>query len=78
MGTFIKLSAADGAQTPAYVAQPLSAPKGAVVVLQEIFGVNQHIQEVKAFWPLRRRSFSAFKWTSIWDMAKPTGPWAWA
>ena len=46
MGTLIQLSAADGAQIPAYVAQPSSAPKGAVVVLQEIFGVNQHIREV--------------------------------
>ena len=30
----------------AYVAQPAGAPKGAVVVLQEIFGVNSHIRNV--------------------------------
>jgi len=46
MGQFITLTAADGAAIPAYVAQPEGAPRGAVVVLQEIFGVNSHIQAV--------------------------------
>lgn len=46
MGTMVNLTSADGTQVPAYVAQPKEAPKGAVVVLQEIFGVNAHIQEV--------------------------------
>ena len=46
MGTIIQLSAADGAQIPAYVAEPASPPKAAVVVIQEIFGVNVHIREV--------------------------------
>lgn len=46
MGQFIDLSAADGSRIPAYVAQPAGAPKGAVVVLQEIFGVNSHIRSV--------------------------------
>ncbi len=31
---------------PAYVAQPTGVAKGAIVVLQEIFGVNSHIQAV--------------------------------
>jgi carboxymethylenebutenolidase len=42
----VRLHAVDGYEFPAYVAQPKGAPKGAVVVLQEIFGVNPHIQEV--------------------------------
>ena len=46
MGQFIDLKAADGHVFPAYVAQPTGAPKGAVVVLQEIFGVNSHIRAV--------------------------------
>src|SRR5207237_5176167 len=46
MGTFVDLKAADGHQFPAYLAQPQGKPKGAVVVLQEIFGVNSHIRGV--------------------------------
>ena len=46
MGTMVNLTAADGTAVSAYVAQPQGAPKGAVVVLQEIFGVNSHIREV--------------------------------
>ncbi len=46
MGKFIDLKAADGFVFPAYVAQPAAKPKGAVVVLQEIFGVNPHIRAV--------------------------------
>jgi carboxymethylenebutenolidase len=46
MGNFVDLKAADGFSFPAYVAQPAGQPKGAVVVLQEIFGVNSHIRSV--------------------------------
>ena len=46
MGSIIQLSAADGASIPAYVAQPATPAKAAVVVIQEIFGVNAHIREV--------------------------------
>lgn len=49
MGQFINLKSPDGFTLPAYVAQPsaLGAPaKAAIVVLQEIFGVNSHIQAV--------------------------------
>lgn len=45
MGEHIQLTSADGSQIGAYVASP-AEPKGAVVVIQEIFGVNQHIREV--------------------------------
>jgi carboxymethylenebutenolidase len=46
MGNFIDLKAADGTAIPAYVAQPAGAPKGGIVVIQEIFGVNSHIRAV--------------------------------
>ena len=42
----ITLTAADGFESSAYVAEPAGAPKGAIVVLQEIFGVNSHIRSV--------------------------------
>ena len=46
MGTFIDLKGADGKVFAAYVAQPAGKPKGGIVVLQEIFGVNAHIRAV--------------------------------
>ena len=46
MGQFVNLTAADGFSFPAYVAEPAGKPRGAVVVLQEIFGVNSHIRSV--------------------------------
>ena len=42
----ITLTAADGFKSFAYVAEPSGMPKGAIVVLQEIFGVNSHIRGV--------------------------------
>lgn len=41
-----QLTASDGVTLGAYEAKPASAAKGGVVVIQEIFGVNQHIREV--------------------------------
>lgn len=46
MGQMIHLTSADGAQIAAYEAAPAGAPKGAVVVLQEIFGLNGHVRNV--------------------------------
>lgn len=46
MGTFVQLTAADGFQFPAYVAEPAGPVRGGLVVLQEIFGVNSHIRSV--------------------------------
>lgn len=43
---FITLTAADGRTLPAYEARPAGQPRGAVVVVQEIFGVNSHIRSV--------------------------------
>ena len=46
MGSDISLTTPDNFTLGAYVAEPAGAPKGAVVVIQEIFGVNSHIREV--------------------------------
>ena len=46
MGHSVDLKAADGFLFPAYVAQPAGRPKGGIVVIQEIFGVNSHIRSV--------------------------------
>jgi carboxymethylenebutenolidase len=46
MGQMTQLTAGDGHTFGAYEASPAGAPKGAVVVIQEIFGVNIHIREV--------------------------------
>jgi carboxymethylenebutenolidase len=45
MGEIVQLTAADGFKFSAYVAGPLDATKG-VVVVQEIFGVNHHIRDM--------------------------------
>ena len=46
MGSMIELKAADGFMLAAYRAEPSGKPRGAVVVIQEIFGVNKHIRSV--------------------------------
>lgn len=46
MGQTITLTASDGFKLGAYHADPTSSPKGAIVVIQEIFGVNSHIRNV--------------------------------
>jgi len=46
MGKTLELTAADGHKLAAYRADPSGAPKGAIVVIQEIFGVNHHIRNV--------------------------------
>lgn len=44
MGEQVTLTCKDGVKIGAYVAKPSGTPKGAIVVLQEIFGANQHIR----------------------------------
>ena len=46
LGQHITLTAKDGHTLGAYRADPAGAPKGAIVVIQEIFGVNSHIRNV--------------------------------
>jgi carboxymethylenebutenolidase len=46
VGKHFSLTAADKHQLGAYRADPKGAPKGSIVVIQEIFGVNNHIRAV--------------------------------
>ena len=46
MGEFNTLMARDGHEFRAWLAAPAGKPKGAIVVIQEIFGVNSHIRAV--------------------------------
>ena len=46
MGQDIRLTASDGFKLGGYRADPAGAPKAAIVVIQEIFGVNHHIRSV--------------------------------
>ncbi len=48
MSEWITLTAADGHQFKAWRVMPTGTPKGAIVVIQEIFGVNAHIRDVTA------------------------------
>jgi carboxymethylenebutenolidase len=46
MGETLTLTAEDGHKLAAYRATPSGTPRGGLVVVQEIFGVNQHIRKV--------------------------------
>ena len=46
MGNQTTLTAADGHTLSAYRAEPEAPAKAGLVVLQEIFGVNEHIRSV--------------------------------
>lgn len=46
MGKMIDLTAADGHKLAAWRAEPKGKPRGALIVVQEIFGVNSHIRGV--------------------------------
>jgi carboxymethylenebutenolidase len=46
MGDFTTLMARDGHEFRAWLTAPPGRPRGAIVVLQEIFGVNSHIRAV--------------------------------
>jgi carboxymethylenebutenolidase len=44
MSEYIKLKTTDGHELGAYVAAPRGGPKAALVLVQEIFGINAHIR----------------------------------
>jgi carboxymethylenebutenolidase len=65
MGEWVDLQVPDGAFR-AYVARPAAEPKGAVVVIQEIFGVNA-VMRGKADW-LAREGFLAIAPDLFWRL----------
>ena len=68
MGEKITLTCKDGQKIAAYVARPAGAPQGAVVVLQEIFGANQHIRNVADLYA--REGYLAIA-PSLFDRVEP-------
>lgn len=50
MSKTVQLKTSDGHVLSAYRADPAGTPRGAVVVIQEIFGVNVHIRDVTERW----------------------------
>lgn len=46
MGEFTTIMARDGHEFQVYLAAPAAKPRGAIVVIQEIFGINSHIRGV--------------------------------
>jgi carboxymethylenebutenolidase len=50
MGERIKLTAADGFELNAYEARPAGVPKGGVVLIQEVWGLNNWIRSVVDRW----------------------------
>ncbi len=68
MGNEISLTAADGHSLSAYRADAGSAARGAIVVVQEIFGVNDHIRAVCD--SFAEAGFTALA-PSLFDRAEP-------
>lgn len=46
MGKQLQLTASDGHTLAAYCAEPDTSPKAGIVILQEIFGITNHIRDV--------------------------------
>lgn len=46
MGMSIELQATDGHRLAAYRADPEGAPRGGIVIIQEVFGLNDHVRSV--------------------------------
>jgi carboxymethylenebutenolidase len=43
---WVNLNVSDGTTMRTYVAAPASAPRAAIIVFQEIFGINSHIRDI--------------------------------
>ena len=78
MAKTIELTASDGHRLSAYVADPAGRPRGAIVVVQEIFGVTRHIRAVAdqyaaaGFLALAPALFDVNHWTAAPHWANET------
>lgn len=43
---WVQLTVSDGTKMRTYVATPATAPRAAIIVFQEIFGINSHIRDI--------------------------------
>jgi carboxymethylenebutenolidase len=68
MGQQIQLKASDGFSLGGYRADPAGKPKGGLVVIQEIFGVNHHMRNVCD--RFAAKGYTALA-PAIFDRAKP-------
>lgn len=64
----VRLRASDGHLCAAWRAEPAGRPRGAIVVVQEIFGVNTHIRAVTNRWA--DRGYTAIA-PALYDRLKP-------
>ena len=46
MGTTVDLTASDGHQFTAYLAEPTGTPRGGIVIGMEMYGVNDYLKSV--------------------------------
>ena len=60
MGTMIRLTAKDGHELDAYVAEPKGEARGGIVVVQEIFGVTNHIKRIADQYAIEHRGRDGF------------------
>lgn len=68
MGQAITLTAEDGQKIGAYRADPAGTPRGGIVVIQEIFGVNGHVRSVCDGYA--EKGYAAIA-PALFDRAKP-------
>jgi carboxymethylenebutenolidase len=68
MGKMVQLSAADGHTLGAWLAQPEGTPKAGLIILQEIFGITEHLRTVAENYA--RRGYLAIV-PSLFDRIQP-------
>jgi len=68
MGSKIQLTSSDGHSLGAYLAEPSTPASSAVVIIQEVFGVNRHIRSVVDDYA--SQGFSALA-PALFDRAQP-------
>lgn len=68
MGEIIKIKSSDGFEFDAYLTRPEENPKGGILVIQEIFGVNSHIRSIADGYA--KAGYSAIA-PAIFDRAEP-------
>ncbi len=68
MGEIIKIKSSDGFEFDAYLTRPEENPKGGILVIQAIFGVNSHIRSIADGYA--KAGYSAIA-PAIFDRAEP-------